>query len=89
MCLEDAKILKNLSFLPENGLKFESATSWRRSQAILPFLRKNIENTEGFAALWSVKTGTNSAMPAQNVENYRFLLEGLLFAQLTVSLRGF
>ena len=60
-----------------------------KNSRYLAFPTKNTENTEDYAALQSVKTGTNSAMPAQNVENYRFLLEGLLFARLTVSLRGF
>ena len=83
-CLERSKSLQNPSFWTENDTKFESAVSWRRTHVILPFQRKNTENTEDYAALQSAKTGTNSATPTQNVGFQWLLVERFLFAWLNV-----
>ena len=84
LCLERSKSLQNPSFWTENDTKFESAVSWRRTHVILPFQRKNTENTEDYAALQSAKTGTNSATPTRNVGFQWLLVERFLFAWLNV-----
>ena len=55
-----------------------------KNSRYLAFSTKNTENTGDYAALQSVKTGTNSATPTQNVGFQRLLVERFLFAWLNV-----
>ena len=51
-----------------------------KNSRYLAFPTKNTETTEGYAALQSVKTGTYSATPTQNVGFQRLLVERFLLA---------